>query len=253
VQAPPQETDVERQVQIVENMIQKDVDAIILAPCGAKELVGVVKQANEAGIPVLIVDSKLDQSVLDSQGARYDTFVGSDNFKGGELAGEFLAKALGGKGNVALLEGITGHESTDARRDGFLAALKRYPALHLVVTQPGNADQEKAFSVTQNMFQANSDIQGLFACNDVMALGALRALEGMDRGDVRVVGFDASDDVRAAIGKGTMLGSIAQYPDEMGRLGVVNAVKLLQGERVPNAIGTKVEVVDSSALGPLAP
>ena len=248
VQAPPQETDVERQVQIVENMIQRKVDAIVLAPCGAKELVGVVKKANEANIPVFIVDSKLDQDVLQSQNASFQAFVGSDNHRGGELAGEFLAEALQGKGRVAVLEGITGHESTDARRDGFLAALAKYPDLELVATQPGNADQEKAFSVTQNMFQANSEIDGVFACNDVMALGALRALEGMGREDVRVVGFDASDDARTSISKEKMLASVAQYPGEMGRLAVLHAVELLDGAKVPDSVGTKVEVIHKGNL-----
>lgn len=243
VQAPPQETDVERQVQIVENMIQRKVDAIILAPCGAKELVGAVKAANEAGIPVLVVDSKLDQKVLDSQGATFATFIGSDNYQGGRLAGDHLSQALEGRGKVALLEGITGHESTDARRDGFLAAIAQHPEMEMVTSQPGNADQEKAYSVTQNMFQANPEIQAVFCCNDVMAMGALRALQGMGRNDVLVMGFDASDDARAAISRGQMLGSVAQYPGEMGRLSVLNAVKLLSGEEIPGSVATKVEVI----------
>lgn len=244
IQAPPQETDVERQTQIVENMISKKVDAIILAPCGGKELVGVVKDANVAGIPVFIVDSKLDQEVVDSQGATFDCFIGSDNYKGGRLAGERLAKELNGSGNVAILEGITGHESTDARRNGFRDAVKEHPGIQIVASQPANADQEKAFAVTQNMFQADPNIQGLFACNDVMAMGAVRALEGMGREDVQVVGFDASDDGRAAIKKGSMLASVAQYPGEMGRVALVKAVERLEGKEIEAAIGTKVEVID---------
>ncbi|MGE0495978.1 MAG: substrate-binding domain-containing protein [Vulcanimicrobiota bacterium] len=244
VQAPPQETDVERQRQIVENMILRKVDAIILAPCGGKELVGVVKLANQANIPVLIIDSKLDEQVVASQQARFETFIGSDNFKGGQLAGQRLSQALAGQGKVAIIEGITGHESTDARRDGFLDALAQSPAIEVVSSQPANADQEKAYSVTQNLFQAHPEITAVFACNDVMALGALRALESMGRQDVKVVGFDASDDARNAIKNGKMLASVAQYPSEMGRLGVVNAVKLLQGEKIPALVPTKVEVVD---------
>ena len=244
IQAPPQETDVERQTQIVENMISKQVDAIILAPCGGKELVGVVKDANDAGIPIFIVDSKLDQDVVDSQGARFDSFIGSDNFKGGQLAGERLAQELDGQGNVAILEGITGHESTDARRDGFRDAITKYPGITIVTAQPGNADQEKAFAVTQNMFQADPNIQGVFCCNDVMAMGCVRALQGMNRKDVLVVGFDASDDGRAAIKKGTMLASVAQYPGEMGRIALLKAVEKLEGKDVPSNIGTKVEVID---------
>jgi ribose transport system substrate-binding protein/ribose transport system permease protein len=244
IQAPPQETDVERQTQIVENMISQGVDAIILAPCGGKELVGVVKDANDAGVPIFIIDSKLDQEVVDSQGASFDSFIGSDNFKGGQLAGERLAQEMNRSGNVAILEGITGHESTDARRNGFQDALKNYPDITIVTAQPANADQEKAFAVTQNMFQADPNIQGLFACNDVMAMGAVRALEGMDRTDVLVVGFDASVDGRAAIKKGTMLASVAQYPGEMGRIAIQKAVDKLQGKDVPATIGTKVEVID---------
>lgn len=248
VQAPPQETDVERQRQIMENMIQRKVDAIILAPCGAKELVGVVKEANLAGIPVLVVDSKLDQEVLQSQAADFSTYIGSDNFKGGELAGQFLAEKLQGEGKIALIEGITGQESTDARRDGFLAALSAYPELEVVVSQPGNCDQEKAFSVTQNMFQSQPDIDGIFCCNDVMAMGALRALDGMGNQDVQVVGFDASDDARASIAQGRMLASVAQYPSEMGRLSVLHAVDILSGQSLPEAIGTKVEVISKTSL-----
>ena len=94
------------------------------------------------------------------------------------------------------------------------------------------------------MFQADPDIQGLFACNDVMAMGAVRALEGMGRGDVQVVGFDASDDGRAAIKKGSMLASVAQYPGEMGRVALMKAVEKLEGKEIEAAIGTKVEVID---------
>lgn len=247
VQAPPQETDLERQTQIVENMIQKKVDAIVLAPCGAKELVGVVKQANEAGIPVFVVDSRLDKHVVETQGAKFCSFIGSDNYKGGELAGERMAKALDGKGKVALLEGITGHGSTDARKRGFESALANFPELEIVASQPANADQEKAFSVTQNMFQANPEIEAIFCCNDVMAMGAVRALEGMGRSDVLVVGFDASDDARAAIKKGTMLASVAQYPDDMGRQSIELAVQYLSGKTVPETVGTKVEVIDNQS------
>ena len=118
------------------------------------------------------------------------------------------------------------------------------PGLEVVASQPANADQEKAYSVTQNLFQAHPEIKAVFACNDVMALGALRALQSMGRQDVKVVGFDASEDARNAIKNGTMLASVAQYPGEMGRLGVVNAVKLLGGEKIPALVPTKVEVVD---------
>ncbi len=243
VQAPERETDVEKQMQTVENLIQKRVAALILAPCGSKEIVPAIKKANDAGIPVLIVDTRVDEATLAAAGAHVETFIGSDNLKGGELAGEFLCQSLGGKGRVVLLEGIAGHETVDARRRGFLEALKRFPGVVLASSQPANAEQEKAFNVTQNILQSQKDIQGLFACNDVMALGALQACKSMGRGDVKIVGFDASDDARKAILDGTMLGSVAQYPREMGRLGVESALRRLKGETLEPYIPTKVDVI----------
>ncbi|MEW6281318.1 MAG: substrate-binding domain-containing protein [Candidatus Eremiobacterota bacterium] len=248
VQAPERETDVEKQMQIVENLVQKRVDAIILAPCGSKEIVPAIRKANDAGIPVLVVDTRVDVPTLQAAGARVETFIGSDNLKGGELAGEFLCDALEGKGRVILLEGIAGHETVDARKNGFLQALKGHPEVRLAASQTANAEQEKAFNVTQNLLQSDPDVQGLFACNDVMALGALQACRSMGREDILIVGFDASDDAREAIRQGQMLGSVAQYPREMGRLGVDSALRVLRGERLPDYVPTKVDVVDRSRL-----
>lgn len=248
VQAPERETDVEKQMQIVENLIQKHVDALVLAPCGSREIVPAIKKANEAGIPVLIVDTRVDEEALKAAGAHVETFIGSDNLKGGELAGEFMAARLNGKGRVIVLEGIAGHETVEARKDGFLKAISRFPGMSLAASQTANAEQEKAFNVTQNLLQSDPDVQGLFAANDVMALGALQACKQMRRTDLVIVGFDASDDARAAIRAGTMAGSVAQYPREMGRLGVESALERLQGKELPAYIPTKVDVIDRSRL-----
>ena len=243
VQAPPAETDVEKQMQIVENLIEKRVDGLILAPSGSREIVPAIRKANDAGIPVIIVDSRADAQALAAAGAHIETFVGSDNRKGGELAGEFLAQALGGNGQVILIEGITGHESTDQRKQGFEEAMARQGGMRIVASQPGNAEQEKAFNVMQNLLQSNPKVQGVFACNDVMALGALQACLQMGRQDIKVVGFDASADARTAIAQGKMLGSVAQYPDEMGRLSVQSLLEVVKGGKLPDYIPTKVEVV----------
>lgn len=248
VQAAERETDVEKQMQIIENLIEKGVQALIIAPAGSREVVSAIRKANDAGIPVLIVDSRADQETLDQMEATVATFIGSDNREGGRLAGDFLASRLDGKGRVVLLEGIAGHESTDARKEGFLSALSSHPEVALAASQTANAEQEKAYNVTQNILQADPDVQGLFACNDVMALGALKAALDMGRDDLVVVGFDASDDARNAVRAGTMAGSVAQYPGEMGRLGVESALKLLGGESLPPYIPTKVEVIDASKL-----
>ncbi|HEY3998803.1 MAG TPA: sugar ABC transporter substrate-binding protein, partial [Candidatus Xenobia bacterium] len=177
-----------------------------------------------------------------------ETFIGSDNRKGGDLAGEYLAQALHDHGNVAVIEGFAGHETGDQRKGGFNDAIARHPGIHIVASQPANWEQEKAFNVTQNVLQAHPEVQGIFCCNDVMAMGALEALSSANRKDVLLVGFDASADARKAIKAGTMLASVAQYPSEMGRISVESAVNLLGGKSLPPYIPTKVEVIDKSKL-----
>lgn len=243
VQAPERETDVEKQMQIVENLIEKRVKALVLAPCGSKEIVPAILKANQAGIPVLIVDTRVDEATLKAAGARVETFIGSDNLRGGELAGEFLCQALKDKGRVVILEGIAGHETVDARRRGFLKALEKHPGVTVAASQTANAEQEKAFNVTQNLLQADPNIQGIFGCNDVMALGAMQACKAMNRADILIVGFDASGPGRKAIEEGAMKGSVAQYPGEMGRLGVEKALARVRGESLPDYVPTKVDVV----------
>jgi ribose/xylose/arabinose/galactoside ABC-type transport system permease subunit/ABC-type sugar transport system substrate-binding protein len=248
VEAPERETDVEKQMQIVENLIQKRIKVLILAPCGSREIVPAILKANRAGILVLTVDTKVDAPTMAAAGARVETFIGSDNFHGGELAGDFLCKALGEHGRVLILEGIPGHETVDARKDGFVKALAAHPGVTVAASQTANAEQEKAFNVCQNVLESDPNIQGIFAANDVMALGAMSACASMGRRDIKIVGFDASGPGRAAIKAGTMLGSVAQYPSEMGRLSVVNAVVRLKGVALPAYIPTKVEVIDRSNL-----
>ncbi|MFN8610570.1 MAG: substrate-binding domain-containing protein [Vulcanimicrobiota bacterium] len=243
VQAPERETDVEKQMQIVENLIQKRVSALVLAPCGSKEIVPAILKANAAGIPVLIVDTRVDEATLKQAGAHTETFIGSDNYHGGELAGEHMCQVLKEKGRVIILEGIPGHETVDDRRRGFVDALKKHPGVVVAASQTANAEQEKAFNVTQNLLQSNPDIQGIFGCNDVMALGAMAACKSMGRKDIVIVGFDASAPGRQAISEGTMSGSVAQYPSEMGRLGVEDSLAVLKGQKLPAYVPTKVDVV----------
>ena len=205
-QAAIAETEVEKQVQIVENLIIKKVDAIILAPAGSKELVSAVKKANEANIPVIIVDSGLDESSVKAQGAYYESFVGSDNYDGGLKAGEFMLKAFEGKGvvNIAILEGIAGHESGDMRKAGFNDAIKGSDLI-VVTSQTAQWERTKGFDVFQNMLTSNPDIQGLFSCNDEMALGAVEAIAQANKtGEIVVIGFDANSDALNAVKDGKM-------------------------------------------------
>jgi len=234
VQAPEREIDVERQMQIVENLIQRRVAVLALVPNGSRELVPAVVKANAANIPVVIVDTRLDAPTLTAAGGQVATFVGSDNVDGGRLAGRFLVEALGGRGRIAVLEGIPGHETGDARLTGFREAIGTSSELQIVSSQTANWERDQAFTVTQNLLQAHPDLDAIFACNDVMALGAVEAIAAAGRTDrIRVVGFDAQDDAQAAIREGRMAATIAQNPRDMGRLAVLSAARLLAGETLP--------------------
>ncbi len=234
VQAPEREIDVERQMQIVENLIQRKVRVILLVPNGSKEIVPAVAKANAAKIPVVAVDTRVDAATLSAAGATVASFIGSDNEDGGRMAGAFLVERLQGRGTVAVLEGVPGHETADARLRGFRAALAGASGMQIVASQPANMERDQAFNVTQNILQAHPGITALFACNDVMALGALEAIAAAGKSaQVSVVGFDAQDDARKAITEKRMAATIAQNPRAMGRLAVLTAVRLMNGESVP--------------------
>ena len=234
VQAPERETDVERQMQIIENLIQRQVRVIMLVPNGSREIVPAVAKANAAKIPVVTVDTRVDAAALQAAGATVATFIGSDNVDGGRLAGAFLVAKLGGNARVAVLEGVPGHETADARLRGFRAALATAQGMQIVASQPANMDRDQAFTVTQNILQSHPDITALFACNDVMALGALEAIAAAGKAaKVSVVGFDAQDEARKAISEKRMAATIAQNPRAMGRMAVLSAARLIAGQTVP--------------------
>ena len=221
VQAAEREVDVDKQMQIIENLIQTRVGALAITPSGSKEIVPAIAKANAAGIPVVIVDTRVDPAAAKEAGIKIETFVGSDNYEGGKVAGQHLVEVSGGKAKVALLEGIPGHETGDSRLRGFRDAIKAHPGIQIVASQTANWERDQGFNVFQNMLQAHPEIDTLFACNDMMALGALEAIQAAGRtGKLRVIGFDAVDDARKAMTAGTMVASVAQFPAEMGRLAV---------------------------------
>ena len=244
VQAPEREIDVERQMQIVENLIQRNVKVLLLVPNGSKEIVPAVVKANAAKIPVVVVDTRVDAATLRADGGTVTTFIGSDNEDGGRMAAAFLIERLNGNAKVAVLEGVPGHETADARLRGFRRALAASTAMQIVASQPANMERDQAFNVTQNILQAHPDITALFACNDVMALGALEAIQAAGKASaISVVGFDAQDDARKAISEKRMAATIAQNPREMGRLAVLTAFRLMKGEAVPSEQPVAISLV----------
>ena len=244
VQEAERETDVEKQMQIIENLVETGVNALAIAPSGSKEVVAAVAKANAANIPVVIVDDKVDAQAAKDAGVHWEAYVGSDNVEGGRIAGRYLTQLTNGNANVALLEGIPGHQTGDARLKGFKEAIQSSPGIRIVASQTANWERDQGFNVFQNMLQAHPDIDAVFACNDMMALGAVEAIRAAGKtGKIHVIGFDAIDDARKAIAAGTMDGSVAQFPSEMGRIAIENAVKLIHHEPVQAETATKLEMI----------
>jgi ribose transport system substrate-binding protein len=244
VQAAEREIDVEKQMQIVENMIQTGIQALVITPSGSREIVSALVKAKNAKVPIVIVDTRVDAKAAADAGVKTETFVGSDNYAGGKLAGEYLVKVTGGKAHVGILEGIPGHETGDSRLRGFRDALKDAAGVTIVASQPANWERDQGFNVFQNMLQAHPDIDSVFACSDLMALGAVEAIRAAGKtGTIKVIGFDALDDAKKAIAAGTMEASVAQFPSEMGKAAVESAVKVIRGETLPADINVKLALV----------
>ncbi|MDQ3214402.1 MAG: sugar ABC transporter substrate-binding protein [Acidobacteriota bacterium] len=245
VQAAEREIDVEKQMQIIENLLQTGLRALVVTPSGSREIASAIVKANRAGVPVIVVDTRVDPKAAADNQLKVASFIGSDNYEGGRLAGEYLAKSTGGKARVAVLEGIPGHETGDSRLRGFRDAVQQHQGMTIVASQPANWERDLGFTVFQNMLQAHRDINALFACSDLMALGAVEAIAASGRSGIRVVGFDALDDARKMIEAGRMEASVAQSPRDMGRIAVESAARLLRGEtvaaeqKVPIALVTK--------------
>lgn len=244
IQAADREVDVERQLEIVENLIERHVAVLIIAPSGSREIVPAIVDANKAGIPVIIVDTRVDAKELAASGGAIATFIGSDNFEGGRMAGEFLSRRMGGRARIAVLEGIPGHETGDARLGGFRAALAGRQGMQVVASQPANWERDQGFNVFQNILQAHPEVDALFAANDLMALGAVEAIASAGRtGSITVVGFDAQDEARRAVTQGTMAATVAQSPARMGATAVTWAAQILRGLKPPAEIAIPIELI----------
>ena len=237
---PLREDDRDQQIQVVENFISRRVSGIVLAPLDSKALVQPVNTAARAKVPVVVFDSDL-------QSTNYVSFVATDNFKGGVLAGEQMAKLLGGKGNVILLRYQVGSASTEAREAGFLDALKKFPDIKIISSdQRGGATRELCYQAAQNVLNRHGkEVHGIFGPCEPVANGIIMALRNVGKagGAVKVIGFDAGTQTIEAMKKGDVQGIIVQNPVRMSYLAVKTMVEHLQGKPVEKRIDTGVYVV----------
>lgn len=220
----------------VEDLLVKGVDVLLINPTDSDAVVSSVKAANRSKIPVVTLDRA-------ANGGNVVSHVASDNVLGGEMAGNFIVEKLGGKGKVVELEGIPGTTAARDRGTGFNKAAAG--KLEVVAKQAADFDRTKGLNVMENILQAQPEIQAVFAHNDEMALGALKAIEASGR-DIFVVGFDATDatdDAVAAVKEGKLAATVAQKPAEIGAIGVEVADKIVKKQAVEKNVPVELELV----------
>ncbi|MFC8834017.1 substrate-binding domain-containing protein [Streptomyces griseoincarnatus] len=230
------QNDASQQANQLQNFTSGSLSAVVVNPVDSDAAGPSVRGANKADIPVVAVDrgvNKADTSAL----------VASDNVEGGALGAKALAEKLGGKGTIVILQGQAGTSASRERGAGFAEGLQDYPRIKVVAKQPADFDRTKGLDVMTNLLQAHPDIDGVFAENDEMALGAIKALGPKAGKSVQVVGFDGTPDGLKAVEAGTLYASVAQQPSELGRIAVRNALRAADGEKVEKMVKVPVKVV----------
>lgn len=241
------ELDVNRQIQLVEQMMARKVDAIVIAPADSKALIQVCQRAQEAGIVVINIDNKFDEGVLEQRNVRIP-FVGPDNRKGARLAGEYLAAKLQPGDPVAIIEGVPSAFNAIERRLGFEDAMKE-AGMDIVASQVGDWEMDKAHRVTSALLTERPDLKAFLCANDSMALGAVSALRSAGKlADIPVVGFDAISAALELVEKGELLATVVQHADRLAVFGIEAALDLLQTRAAPEDQETPVELITAETL-----
>jgi ribose transport system substrate-binding protein len=237
---PLKEDDREQQIQVVENFVSRRVSGIVLAPLDSRALVQPVVSAGQAKIPVVIMDSGLNSE-------RYVSFVATDNFKGGVMAGAHLASLLEGKGNVILLRYQVGSASTEEREAGFLEALKSHPGIKVISSnQHAGPTRETAYQASQNLLNRyGREVNGVFCPAELPSGAMAMALRDIGRGagKVKMVGFDAGSKSIEDLKNGDLQALVVQDPLGIGYESVLTMVTHLQGGKVERRLGTRVALI----------
>ena len=219
-----------------QNAQSQGAKAVIINPVDSDAASPAVAPLLSSSLPVISVDRSVT-------GEDVTSHIASDNVAGGAQAADELAKAVGEKGKVIILQGTPGAASTRDRGDGFKKEIKKYSGIEVVAEQTANFDRAEALDVTTNLMQSNPDVVGIYAENDEMALGAIQSLGSKAGVDVKIFGFDGTEDGLKAVSNGTMVGTIAQQPKELGKKAVEAAVKAIKGESVEKTESIEVKTV----------
>ncbi len=228
------QNDPAKELSNVEDITVNGAKVILINPADSEAVGNAVSIANKKGIPVITLDRGANKGEVVSH-------IASDNVAGGKMAGDFIAKQLGEKAKVIELEGLAGTSAARERGEGFAQAVEAHK-FEVLAKQPADFDRTKGLNVMENLLTAQPSVQAVFAQNDEMALGALRAIQAAGK-KVLIVGFDGTDDGVAAINAGLMAATVAQQPALIGEMGVEAADKVIRGEKVEAKVSVPLKLI----------
>lgn len=228
------QNDPAKELAAVEDVLNKDVKLLMINPTDSDAVRSAIRAANRKDVPVVTLDRG-------ASGGDVISHVASDNVQGGMAAAQLIADKLGGQGKVVELQGVPGTSAARDRGEGFNKAIAE-TEIEVVASQAADFDRTKGLNVMENILQAQPEIDAVFAHNDEMALGAIKAIEAAKR-DIIVVGFDGTDDAVEAVKDGSMVATVAQQAAKIGELGVETADKILKGEEVPEYTPVPLQLI----------
>jgi ABC-type sugar transport system substrate-binding protein len=240
----PTEQDTEQQLNQLQTALAQGYDAIMVSPITPANLIPALVAANQAGIPVINVDERVDPEAAEAAGAKLTSVIASDNRDAGARAAQYMIDNIPDGGKVAIIEGKAGNQSGLDRKEGFQEAIEAAGNFEIVASQPADWDQQRALDAATNILQANPDLVGFYAANDTMALGVVEAARAAGKLDpVVIIGTDAIPAALAAVQAGDMEGTVAQFPAEEARIATSLAILALQGHPVEGFIPSPIELI----------
>lgn len=232
VQAAESEKDIDKQIQTIQAFLSQDYDAIFITPLSAVAVVPVIKECNDAGVPVILIDTRADATEMEKIGAKMDYFVTGDNKNAGELAAQAMVDVLSGEGDIAILESTAGSSAGIAVLEGMHEVLAK-SSIQIVASQTADNNRNKGYEVAQGILAANPNIDGILACNDEMGLGAINALKDGGFENIPVIGINNAPDAQTALKDGTMYATVDKCSDEQGATAIRRAMEMLEGKAIP--------------------
>ncbi|MFJ1208343.1 sugar ABC transporter substrate-binding protein [Burkholderia pyrrocinia] len=241
--APTRPNDLGEQLSELEDVGVKKPNAVLFMGVNPHGVVPAIQKINTIGIPVVNYNDRV-------AGGKFSSVVVADDYNLGLDVARYLFKSLGGNGNVVILEGVKGSTTSDERVRGFRKALQEFPNVHLLASQPANYQRLQALQVMENLIQSNPKIDGVLAAADVMAMGAIEALEAAGQKQVKVVGIGGVPESVKAIKEGRLLATAEFNGFKMGCIATMAAVRTLRKEPVPDTVLIKGIVIDKTNYAP---